>query len=95
MADKPYPGGRGEIGVESTSGGCEYEDLFLNELLGLPPYRDIDFTIELHISTSLISMTPRRMAPTKLQELKVQVQELLNEGRRETLHGSRFGYGHH
>ena len=37
---------------------CEYEDVFLDELLGLPPYRDVDFTIELHPSTSPISMTP-------------------------------------
>ena len=25
---------------------CEYDDVFLDELLGLPPYRDVDFTIE-------------------------------------------------
>ena len=30
-----------------------------------------DFPIELHPGTSLISMTPHRMAPTELQELKV------------------------
>ena len=29
----------------------EYEDVFLNELLGLPPHRDVDFTIELHHGT--------------------------------------------
>ena len=50
---------------------CEYEDVFSEELLGLPPYRDVDFYIELHLSTSPISMTPHRMAPVKLQELKV------------------------
>ena len=37
---------------------CECEDVFLGELLGLPPHRVVDFTIELHPSTSLISMTP-------------------------------------
>ena len=26
---------------------CEYEDVFSDELPGLPPYRDVDFTIEL------------------------------------------------
>ena len=40
---------------------CEYEDVFLDELLGLPPHRDVDFTIELHPSTSPISMTSHRM----------------------------------
>ena len=45
---------------------CEYEDVFLDELLGLHPYRDVEFVIELHPSTSPISMTPHRMAPTEL-----------------------------
>ena len=45
---------------------CEYDDVFLDELLGLPPHRDVDFIIELHPGTSSISMTPHRMAPVKL-----------------------------
>ena len=40
----------------------EYEDVFPNELPGLPPQRDVDFCIELHLGTSPISMTPHRMA---------------------------------
>ena len=52
---------------------CEYEDVFLDELSGLPPYRDVDFTIELHPSTSPIFMTSHRMEPIELQELKVQL----------------------
>ena len=50
---------------------CEYEDVFPNELPGLPPHRDVDFFIELHPGTSPISMTPRRMSPIELHELKV------------------------
>ena len=57
-----------------------YDDVFPDELSGLPPHRDVDFTIELHLGTSPISMTLHRMAPTKLQELKVQLQELLDKG---------------
>ena len=41
---------------------CEYKDVFPDELLGLPPHRDVDFVIELHPGTSPISMTPHRMA---------------------------------
>ena len=59
---------------------CEYEDVFPDELPGLPPHRNIDFIIELHPSTSSISLTPHRMAPVELQELKVQLQELLDRG---------------
>ena len=59
---------------------CEYEGVFSGELPGLPPHKDVNFVIELHLGTSPISMTPHRMAPVKLQELKVQLQELLDIG---------------
>ena len=59
---------------------CEYEDVFPDELPGLPPPRDVDFCIELHPTTSPISMTPHRMALVELQELKVQPYELLDRG---------------
>ena len=59
---------------------CEYEDVFPDELPGLPLHRDVDFVIELHPSTSPISMTPHMMAPIELQELKIQLQELLDKG---------------
>ena len=49
----------------------EYEDVFPNELPGLPPHRDVDFIIELHPGTSPISMTPHKMALVELHELKV------------------------
>ena len=52
---------------------CEYEDIFPDELLELPPHRDVDFTIKLDPSTSPISMTPHRMTIVELQELKVQL----------------------
>ena len=58
----------------------EYEDVFSDELPGLPPQRVVDFGIELHHGTSPISMTPHRMAPVELQELRVQLQELLDKG---------------
>ena len=59
---------------------CEYEDAFSDELPGLPPPKDVDFSIELHPGTSPISMAPHRMALVELQELKVQIQELLGKG---------------
>ena len=59
---------------------CKYEDVFLNELPGLPPQRVVDFGIELHPGASPISMTSHRMAQVKLQELGVQLQELLDKG---------------
>ena len=38
---------------------CEYEDVFPDELPGLPPHSVVDFTIELHPVP--ISMTLHRM----------------------------------
>ena len=59
---------------------CEYKDVSPDELPGLLPQRDVNFCIELHPDTSPISMTPHRMTPVELQELKVQIQELLDKG---------------
>ena len=59
---------------------CEYEDVFPDELHGLPPHRDVDFVIKLHPGTLPISMTPHRMVPVELQELKVHIQDLLDMG---------------
>ena len=59
---------------------CEYVDVFPDKLPGLPPQRVVDFGIELHPGTSPIPMTPHRMAPVELQELRVQLQELLDKG---------------
>ncbi|KAA0065587.1 ty3-gypsy retrotransposon protein [Cucumis melo var. makuwa] len=58
----------------------EYPDVFPEELLGLPPPREIDFAIELEPDTAPISRAPYRMAPAELKELKVQLQELLDKG---------------
>ena len=59
---------------------CEYVDVFPYELPGLPPSKDVDFGIELHPGISPISMTPHRMETVELQELRVQLQELLDKG---------------
>ena len=69
---------------------CKYVDVFLDELPGLPPHRDVDFGIELHPGTTTISMTPHRMAPVGLQELIVQLQGLLDKGTEHFTMG-RFG----
>ena len=59
---------------------CKYENVFPDELPGLPSQRVVDFGIELHPGTLPISMTPHRMAPVELQELRVQLLELLDKG---------------
>ena len=74
LAREPYPRGRGETRLRSTSSSVRECGCFLpDELPGLPPQRVVDFGIELHPSTSTISMTPHRMALVELQELRVQL----------------------
>ena len=57
----------------------EFIDVFPNESPGLPPYREIDFSIDLVPGTEPISMAPYRMAPAELRELKEQLQDLLDK----------------
>ena len=42
---------------------CEFLDVFPEELPGLPPDRDVEFTIKLEPNTAPISQHPYRMAP--------------------------------
>jgi hypothetical protein len=53
--------------------------VFVDELPGLPPDREVEFTIELIPRTPLISR-PYRMPPNELAELKKQLQDLLTKG---------------
>ena len=50
---------------------CEFPDVFPDELLGLPPDRDVEFKIELVPGTTPISRRPYRMPPNELAELKI------------------------
>lgn len=59
---------------------CEYPDVFLEDLLGLPPDRAMEFSIDLAPGTASISKAPYHMALTELVELKKQLEELLNQG---------------
>ncbi|KAL0533781.1 hypothetical protein IC582_027827 [Cucumis melo] len=58
----------------------EFLDVFLDDLSGLPPDREIEFTIELLPGTAPISEAPYRMTPSELKELKMQLQELVDKG---------------
>jgi hypothetical protein len=69
-----------ESPVERIPVVCEYPDVFPDELLGMPPDRDIEFEIELQPRTAPISKRPYRMPPAELAELKKQLQELLDKG---------------
>ena len=57
----------------------EYVDVFPDEVLGLPPSKDVDFTIDLVLGAGPVSMAPCRMALTELAELKKQNENLVEK----------------
>ena len=59
---------------------CEFLDVFPKDLPGLPPDREVEFSIELEPSTAPISRCLYRMAPKELAEMKKQLEELLEKG---------------
>ena len=58
----------------------EFPDVFPDDIVGLPPDREVDFTIDLILGIVPISIPPYRMAPAELRELKAQLEELLSKG---------------
>ena len=58
----------------------EFPDVFPDDIAGLPPEREVEFTIDFIPGTELISIPPYRMAPAELRELKAQLEELLSKG---------------
>ncbi|KAM2571639.1 hypothetical protein TB1_006339 [Malus domestica] len=61
---------RAKNSVEEVGVVRHYPDVFLDDLLGLPPDRDVEFSIDLLPGTDPISLTPCRMAPAELREKK-------------------------
>ena len=53
---------------------------FPDDIAGLPPDREVEFTIYLILGTEPISIPPYRMAPIELRDLKAQLEELLSKG---------------
>ena len=58
----------------------DYPDVFPYEFPGLPPQRDIELVIDVVPGATPTSITPYRMAPVELKELKLRFQELLEKG---------------
>ncbi|GAU10302.1 hypothetical protein TSUD_418910, partial [Trifolium subterraneum] len=58
---------------------CEFPNVFPEDILDVPPEREVEFTIDLVPVTSPISMAPYRMSASELNELKKQLEELLEK----------------
>ena len=66
--------------IEEVPVVCDYADVFLEELPGMPPDRDLEFVIDLIPRTAPIAKRPYRMAVNELEELKKQLRELQEKG---------------
>jgi hypothetical protein len=58
----------------------EFPDVFIEELPGMLPDRDIEFVIEFKPSTAPIYKTPFRMTTPELVEMKEHIRDLLEKG---------------
>ncbi|GJR10320.1 reverse transcriptase domain-containing protein [Tanacetum coccineum] len=54
----------------------EFPDVFPEDLPGLPPVRQVEFQIDLIPGAHSVARTPYRLAPSEMQELSNQLQEL-------------------
>ncbi|XP_077228563.1 uncharacterized protein LOC143861534 [Tasmannia lanceolata] len=59
-----------EMKIENIPVVREFPDAFPEDLPGLPPNREVEFSIDLTPGTAPISKAPYRMAPLEMKELK-------------------------
>src|SRR5581483_4682673 len=57
-----------------------FPEVFPEELPGLPPHRQVEFHIDLVPGAAPVAKSPYRLAPSEMQELLNQLQELLDKG---------------
>jgi hypothetical protein len=60
--------------LEDIPIACEFSDVFLEDLPGMPSDQDVEFTIELQPDTAPISRRTYKMTPKELAELKIQLK---------------------
>nr|GEZ09000.1 hypothetical protein [Tanacetum cinerariifolium] len=58
----------------------DFTDVFPEDLSGLPPQRKVEFRIDLIPGATPVAKSPYRLAPSKMQELSEQLQELQDKG---------------
>nr|GEY04248.1 putative reverse transcriptase domain-containing protein [Tanacetum cinerariifolium] len=58
----------------------EFPDVFPEDLPGLPPIRQVEFQIDLISGATPVARAPYRLAPSEMQELSDQLQQLANRG---------------
>ncbi|GKC11815.1 reverse transcriptase domain-containing protein [Tanacetum coccineum] len=58
----------------------DFLEVFPKDLPGLPPIRQVEFQIDLVLGVAPVARAPYRLAPSKMEELSTQLQELFDKG---------------
>ncbi|GKG50486.1 hypothetical protein Tco_0521586, partial [Tanacetum coccineum] len=58
----------------------DFPKVFPEDLLGLPPTRQVEFQIDLIPGVAPVAREPYRLAPSEMKELSEQLKELSNKG---------------
>nr|GEU59220.1 hypothetical protein [Tanacetum cinerariifolium] len=58
----------------------DFPEVFPDDFPGLPPLRHVEFQIDLVSGAASVARAPYRLAQSKMRELSVQLQELLEKG---------------
>ncbi|GJX88359.1 putative reverse transcriptase domain-containing protein [Tanacetum coccineum] len=66
--------------LEDISVVREFPEVFPEDLPGLPPVRQVEFQIDLIPGAAPVARAPYRLAPSEMQELSNQLQELSDRG---------------
>ncbi|XP_073271541.1 uncharacterized protein [Primulina huaijiensis] len=66
-------------GLEEVEVVRDFSSVFPDDVSGIPPDREVDFSIELMLGTVPISKIPYPLAPAEMKELKDQIQDLLDK----------------
>jgi hypothetical protein len=67
-------------GLEHLPVVKEFANVFPEELPGMSMERELEFTIDLKQGTKPIARMPYRMSTSELQELRMQLKDLLDQG---------------
>ena len=69
-----------KVNLENVPMVCEFPDVFPEDLPRLPPDKVLEFEIKVLLGLTPIFISPYRMVPMELKELKTQLQDLVGKG---------------
>nr|GEY60853.1 putative reverse transcriptase domain-containing protein [Tanacetum cinerariifolium] len=58
----------------------DFQEVFLEDLPGIPPTRQVEFQINLVLGAAHVARAPYRLAPSEMKGLSDQLQELSDNG---------------